>query len=110
MVPPNSTGLDKMLDLIRFESDVSGKMIITDKASGIVKSIQKDDSISSITKLPSAPNNLINLDLSRVKLLVSMMNQIPTGSATWLDLLEDGFLHEGLGAETFKLAPKSRIP
>lgn len=97
----NSTGLDKMLDLIRFESDVSGKMIITDKASGIVKSIQKDDSISSITKLPSAPNNLINLDLSRVKLLVSMMNQIPTGSATWLDLLEDGFLHEGLDAATF---------
>lgn len=99
----DNTGLDKMLDLVRFEADVSGKMIITDKASGVVKSIQKTDAVSSITKLPTPIDfaKLVNLDFSKVKALVSAMNQIATGSGTWSNLLDAGFMHEGMNAATY---------
>ena len=97
----DSTGLDKMLDLVRFEADVSGKMIITDKASGVVKSIQKTDAVSSITKLPTPSASLVNLDFSKVKTLVSAMNQIATGSGAWSNLLDAGFMHEGMSAATY---------
>ena len=97
----DSTGLDKMLDLVRFEADVSGKMIITDKASGVVKSIQKTDAVSSITKLPAPSTSLVNLDFSKVTTLVSSMNQIAKGSGTWSDLMDAGFIHEGMSAVTY---------
>jgi len=97
----DNTGLDKMLDLVRFEADVSGKMIITDKASGVVKSIQTTGAVSSITKLPTPSASLVNLDFSKVKALVSSMNQIATGSGTWSNLLDAGFMHEGMSAATY---------
>jgi hypothetical protein len=97
----DSTGMDKLLDLVRFEADVSGTMIITDKANGVVKFIQKGVSAGSITKLAAPSSSLVNLDFTKVKTLVSAMNQISTGTVAWSELLDSGFLHGGLDAATF---------
>jgi hypothetical protein len=94
----NSTGRDKLFDLVKFQPSASGDIKIIDKASGVQTSVGKNDSVAAVTakKLVFDPD-LAKIDFSTIKTLVSaiksaMTNKSSTEAAA---LMDDGFLHDG---------------
>ena len=100
----NSTGRDKLFDLVKFQPSANGDIKIIDKASGVQTSVGKNDSVEAVTakKLVFDPD-LAKIDFSTIKTLVSaiksaMTNKSSTEAAA---LIDDGFLHDGKNKSQF---------
>lgn len=94
----NSTGRDKLFDLVKFQPSASGDIKIIDKASGVQTSVGKNDNVAAVTakKLVFDPD-LAKIDFSSIKTLVSgiksaMTNKSSTEAAA---LIDNSFLHDG---------------
>jgi hypothetical protein len=101
----DSKGVDKMFDLVKIRPSATGDMVITDKNSGIAKSITKAENLSAVQakKLPPPDAELKKLDFSKVKTLVEGMNSAwKTSGKSNLNLYFDtGFKMDGLNTADF---------
>jgi len=101
----NSSGVDKMFDLVKIRPSATGDMVITDKNTGIAKSITKAENLSAVQakKLPPPDAELKKLDFSKVKTLVEGMNSAwKTSGKSNLNLYFDtGFKMDGLNTADF---------
>ena len=101
----NSSGFDKMLDLVKMQADASGNMTVIDKSTGIEKSISKSENLAAMTakKMPPPPAGMKDLDFSKVKTLVDGMNSAwkSSGKLNLNQYFDSGFKSDGLNAVNF---------
>ena len=72
----NSSGVDKMFDMVKIKPSATGEMVITDKNTGVAKSITKAENLTAVQakKLPPPDSELNKLDFSKIKKLIDDMN------------------------------------
>lgn len=106
----DSTGVDKLLDLVKVEPDPFGKMQVADKTTGKTTVIASTDSIDVVAskKLSNVPTSVQNLEFPKIKNLIDSLNTaFAKGSALTVSdispLLAAGFLHKGEDATAFAL-------
>jgi hypothetical protein len=103
----NSSGFDKMLDLVKIQADTSGQMKLTNKATGeetAITKAEKPTDMSAKKMLPPDPK-LLTMDFSKVKNLVSGMNKLmgtsnPSADA-FKEFVDVDFLSNGKTFATF---------
>ena len=95
----DSTGKDKLFDLVKFQPTASGDIEITDKASGLTKTVAKADDIAAVAikKLPAIPSNILSFDFSKLKDMLAAL-KTKAGFAASVD---DNFLDRGMNKTTF---------
>lgn len=105
----NSTGVDKLLDLVRIDPDPFGRILVTDKISGVTKVIASTDSSQAVTanKLANAPDSVTSLDFTKVQTLIDKFNTVLAkgNSISSSDItslaVPTGFLHKGENLSTW---------
>ena len=70
----NNSGLDKMLDLVKFQPDSTGNITIQNKAGGSPITIAKGAQKVDVVKIPRVESALVNLDVSPLKIIVANLN------------------------------------
>jgi hypothetical protein len=111
----NSSGFDKMLDLVKMQADASGNMTVIDKSTGIEKSIAKTETLAAMTakKMPPPPAGMKDLDFSKVKLLIDNTNTaLKSGDTSALNKnFDEKFVMDGLEESDFikKIIEKDEI-
>jgi len=100
----NSTGRDKLFDLVKFQPSADGSIKVTDKASGVQMSIGKNDTPTAVAakKLVIDPD-VAKIDFSTIKTLASNLILAMTNksSSSLSVLIDDNFLHNGMIKNTF---------
>jgi hypothetical protein len=101
----DSKGVDKMFDLIKIRPSATGEMVITDKNTGIAKSITKAENLSAVQakKLPPPDPELKKLDFSKIKVLIDGMNTAIKNKSSMDALFDTGFKSDGKERDAFLL-------
>lgn len=99
----NSTGVDKMFDLVKIRPSATGEMLIQDKSTGVEKSISKTENLTAVQakKLPQPDAELKKLDFSKVKTLVDGMNAAIKDKSSADAFFDDQFLMDGKNKAAF---------
>lgn len=99
----NSSGFDKMLDLVKMQADASGNMTVIDKSTGIEKSISKIENVAAMAakKMPPPPTGMKDLDFSLVKDLINGINKAIAEKTSPLVFFDSSFLMDGQNAAQF---------
>jgi hypothetical protein len=102
----NNSGMDKMLDLVKFQPDTSGTISIQNKAGGTPITIAKETTKAQVSKMPSVETALVNLDVSSIKTTIADLNKalksksVPTITQAFNSTVDDNFRHNGLNKST----------
>ncbi len=92
----DNTGLDKLLDFISFQGDIT-EMRVANKNTGESISVKKND--STINKLPALTEAEKSLDISSIKALLTSMNSALESESKALSqmpvLISNDYLQEG---------------
>jgi len=99
----NSSGVDKMFDLVKIRPSATGEMLIQDKSTGVEKSISKTENLTAVQakRLPPPDPELKKLDFSKIKTLVDGMNAAIKDKSTVDAFFDDQFLMDGKNKAAF---------
>ena len=88
----NSSGIDKMLDLVQIKADTTGQISLTDKTSGAITTFTKSDVDVAAKKMPPPPAGMKEMDFSQVKNLIAGLNAAMAVSTPSVDAVKE-FIH-----------------
>ena len=96
----DSTGKDKLFDLVKFQPSATGDIEITDKASGVAVTVAKADTVAQAAakpKLDAIPTEVLSFDFTKLKDLLAAL-KTKEGFANSVD---ENFLDKGLNKTKF---------
>jgi len=95
----DSTGKDKLFDLVKFQPSATGDLEITNKATGIATTVAKADTKEMVAAKPleAISTEVLSFDFTKLKALLAAL-QTKEGFATSLD---ENFLNDGMGKTAF---------
>ena len=99
----NSSGVDKMFDLVKIRPSATGDMLIQDKSTGQEKSISKTENLATVQakKLPPPDPELKKLDFSKIKSLIDSMNTAIQNKSSMDALFDNNFKSDGKAKDAF---------
>ncbi len=95
----DSTGKDKLFDLVKFQPSATGDLEITDKATGIATTVAKADTKEMVAAKPLAAisTEVLSFDFTKLKNLLTAL-QTKEGFAASMD---ENFLNDGMNKTAF---------
>ncbi len=95
----DSTGKDKLFDLVKFQPSATGDLEITNKATGIATTVAKADTKEMVAAKPLAAisTEVLSFDFTKLKTLLTAL-QTKEGFAASMD---ENFLNDGMGKTAF---------